>query len=224
MTNSEIPDGPSPTDAWPIAWEPNQIPEAAIKAAATALAKGGWSASLFEDYARLALAAALPHLRVQETPRWVTIEDADDDSDEPWPSGLSPDNPFLTPQAEYIHVHSNGPDAADCTTCEPPHPRPVIDREALEDVLTRHWFVYIGEEEGFDCGCNEHGTLPAMPTVTEAASHLADMVLALLPTEEAPWEGIKSREPEGEAAEQLHRWYAAQDDAGEGAGHGQAGA
>ena len=83
------------------------------------------------EFRAAALLPALPHLRVQET-RWVTIEDADDDSDEPWPSGLSPDNPFLTPQAEYIHVHSNGPDPADCTTCEPPAPRPVVDREALE--------------------------------------------------------------------------------------------
>ena len=170
-----------------------EIPEEAVRAAARqfyglayAAAGEGGKASMRGGVLE-ALAAALPHLRVQET-RWVTIED-DDPTDGPWPSGLSPDNPFLTPQAEYVHVHSNGPDPADCTTCEPPAPRPVVDREAM--VLAGIDAAYRSHYPDDPTASQVQWSEAARETVTGRKSRLrpgvesvVSAVLALLPTEE----------------------------------------
>jgi len=171
MTIPEIPDGPSPTDAWPISWNPEQIPEAAIKAAATALAEGGWSASLFEDYARLAVTAALPHLRVQETPgAKLAVIDA-----------LKRADGFRVGIGHAVHGYDAG-----CPVCQgspsgiaevlsaagilgSPAPRPVVDREAMR---SRLWDSLAGS--------GLRGIFR-----DELAEAQADAILSLLSTEEA---------------------------------------
>ena len=62
------------------------------------------------------------------------------------------------------------------------------DRRSLAETLEPHWFEYIGEEEGFDCGCNEDGQLGPWRTQSDCARHLADVarrwVLDMLAGEE----------------------------------------
>ena len=47
---------------------------------------------------------------------------------------------------------------------------------AIAEVLEVHQVEFIDHEVGWDCGCNEHGDLPGMPTQADALRHQADML------------------------------------------------
>lgn len=106
-------------------------------------------------------AAALPHLRVQETPREHAVCNACGWDGHPG----------------YDTCPSCGKDELNYfTPASAPHPRPVVDREAVIQALA-------GEVRGWpvDAGLPHH---PDDARVVQTFARLADAVLALLPTEE----------------------------------------
>ena len=150
-----------------------EIPEEAVAAAAREFYGAAYgsvgeagNAALHEG-AREALAAALPHLRVQETrPRPVTDEAVE----------LA-----LKGQQGFIDSYGTGyPKSAMKTALVAalpllrgaPAPRPVVDREALARLIRSGYNAML---------CN--GDIPGW-TIQEEVSKVADAILALLPTEE----------------------------------------
>lgn len=191
-----------------------EIPEEAVAAAAQAFYGGAYLVpdgemnDLLKQGARAALAAALPHLRVQETPEAERID---------WSTchcGSNADGHLMGYCAHCSSVRCDAYPGA----CNPtPHPRPVVDREALiadrtgENALTE-WLeeVFSTDEDAitwemaakalFDLGAvREPAPLPAKADVIAVVrkvvyaefgtfdgpvDRIADAVLALLPTEE----------------------------------------
>ena len=152
-----------------------EIPEEALTAAGQALADEaglgndcGFDAQWRRRTARFALAAALPHLRVQETPEASALDviaaavgsqDAhltvDCDIHEPLPR--------IYARAVAAALEANGYRITPAT----PAPRPVVDRGAIWRALYDVW--QNPKERPIDF-----------------ASEGADAILALLPTEEGP--------------------------------------
>lgn len=71
----------------------------------------------------------------------------------------------------------------------------LIERAAA--VLEVHQLEWIDHEVGWECGCNEHGTLPSMRFRSDAEKHQAEMVLAAVRSHIAA-------EVLGEAADEAH--------------------
>lgn len=53
-------------------------------------------------------------------------------------------------------------------------------RDEIAKVLEIHQIEWIGTDEGWDCGCNERGYLPAMPSILDAVRHQADAIAEIL--------------------------------------------
>lgn len=52
--------------------------------------------------------------------------------------------------------------------------------EQVKALLEQHQVEWIDGQLGWDCGCNEQGTLPGMPTVEHARQHQAEALLSAL--------------------------------------------
>jgi hypothetical protein len=53
-------------------------------------------------------------------------------------------------------------------------------RNEIARVLEGHQIEYVGEEEGWLCGCDDRGELPHMPYRSDAEGHQADVIVAML--------------------------------------------
>lgn len=53
-------------------------------------------------------------------------------------------------------------------------------REAIVSAIDRHEIVWVDHDTGWECGCNEHGDGPLMPTRADAVHHIADAVLPIV--------------------------------------------
>ena len=52
------------------------------------------------------------------------------------------------------------------------------NRDRAVEVLLDHQMEYISEAKTYDCRCDDLGTLDWMPTITEAAQHQVDALIA----------------------------------------------
>lgn len=195
-----------------------EIPEGAVEPVAKAiyeaphdgLSRNGYDAAprdiqdLYRLEARLAIAAALPHLRVQETPMTeeergfvelaLQAVDAGDAGHWPTVAGYLADEVRrlrATPaprQADDDACQGNQRGSGKPCDCPGCAPRPVVDREALAAELREHEFKVVGSPglEGFFCRCMVEFPEPGPDGYYGGpfSRHLADAILALLPTEE----------------------------------------
>lgn len=53
-------------------------------------------------------------------------------------------------------------------------------RDAIVAAIDRHEVVWVDHDTGWECGCNEHGDGPLMPTRADAVNHIADAVLSVV--------------------------------------------
>lgn len=53
-------------------------------------------------------------------------------------------------------------------------------REAMVAAIDRHEVLWIDADTGWECGCNEHGAGPLMPTRADATGHIADVILPVV--------------------------------------------
>jgi hypothetical protein len=71
-------------------------------------------------------------------------------------------------------------------------------RERIAAALETHQIEWIDHEVGFECGCNEHGQLGALPHLVDTLRHQADAVMGVLsaapPEREPDWAADGSRD------------------------------
>lgn len=76
--------------------------------------------------------------------------------------------------------------------------------QAVAEVLEVHQIEFIDWQVGWDCGCNERGCLPGMPTLGDALRHQADVAVAAA-------RPLIEREAKAVAVESLREFARAQD-------------
>lgn len=150
-----------------------EIPEEAVEAAHSA-----WRAEMLEHglprtAVEAALAAALPHLRVQETPAVAVKERVAE-------TAAAVLRPYMkcSPQILDETASRAGRHVANAlfTTGVVSHSRPVVDREAINHALNLHWW----DEDEQPCVCG----FDFLAAGQGFKMHLADVIAALLTTEE----------------------------------------
>lgn len=123
----------------------------------------------FADQTQRVIAAALPHLRVQETPAGLreALEEALATVETGIARSTKPDREGFLTTSRIRWMLANHP---------APHPRPVVDREAINHALNLHWW----DEDEHPCACG----FDFIAVGQSFKMHLADIIAALLPTEE----------------------------------------
>lgn len=149
--------------------EPSEIPEEAKRLATEAVRNRMLESGDFAAAAEEAILAALPHLRVQETPAGLreALEEALATVETGIARSTKPDREGFLTTSRIRWMLANHP---------APHPRPVVDREAINHALNLHWW----DEDEHPCACG----FDFIAVGQSFKMHLADIIAALLPTEE----------------------------------------